>query len=123
MGWRYPQGTRWPADIFVYREFRMPRANLAIQVVPLGEVDDREAIEAAIRCIRGSGLNYVVGPMETTIEGDTSDELIRVALAAHREAVSTDLKAVQTNIRLLESPSGLDDLRARVAPFMDLSNR
>ena len=101
----------------------MPRANLAIQVVPLGGADDREAIEAAIRCIRGSGLNYVVGPMETTIEGGSSDELLRVALAAHREAVSTNLKAVQTNIRLLESPAGLDDLRARVAPYMDSDDR
>ena len=101
----------------------MPRANLAIQVVPLGGADDREAIEAAIRCIRGSGLNYVVGPMETTIEGGSSDELLRVALAAHREAVSTNLKAVQTNIRLLESPAGLDDLRARAAPYMDSDDR
>ena len=62
-------------------EMRMPRANLAIQVVPLGGADDRAAIEIAIRCIRESGLKHVVGPMETTIEGDSSDELIRVALA------------------------------------------
>lgn len=101
----------------------MPRANLAIQVVPLGGADDREAIEVAIRCIRDSGVNYVVGPMETTIEGDSSDELIRVALAAHREAVSTDGKAVQTNIRLLECPAGFDDLRARVAPYVGSNTR
>ena len=104
-------------------EMGMPRANLAIQVVPLGGADDRAAIEIAIRCIRESGLKHVVGPMETTIEGDSSDELIRVALAAHREAVSTDLKAVQTNIRLLECPAGLDDLCVRVAPYMESSNR
>ncbi len=101
----------------------MPRANLAIQVVPLGGIDDREAIEAAIRCIRDSGVNYVVGPMETTIEGDSPDELMRVALAAHREAVSDDGTAVQTNIRLLDCPAGLDYLCTRVAPYMESANR
>ena len=101
----------------------MRGAHLAIQVVPLGGAVDREAIEISIRCIRESGFKCGVGPMKTTTEGYSSDKLLRAALADHREVVSTDLKAVQANIRLLECSAGLDALGVCVVPYMESSNR
>ena len=55
--------------------------------------------------------------METTIEGDDAGELMQVAIDAHRAAIEKGADAIQSNIRLLERPSGLDTMRERVAPY------
>ena len=45
--------------------------NLAVQFLPLRYSQEKayEIIDAAIAVVRESGLKYVVGPFETTIEG------------------------------------------------------
>ena len=95
----------------------MPRATLAIQVQSLAGCDDLEPINAAIGLIQASGFEYEVGSLETTIEGDDAGALMRVAIDAHRAAIAKGADAIQSNIRLLERPSGLDTMRERVAPY------
>ena len=95
----------------------MPRATLGIQVQSLEGCDDLEPINAAIAHIQAAGLEYEVGSLETTIEGDDAAELMQVAIGAHRAAVAKGPDAIQTNIRLLERPTGLQTMRERVAPF------
>ena len=50
-------------------------ASVAIQVLP--NVQDEEEVirivDEVIAYIRSTGLNYYVGPFETTIEGDYAD--------------------------------------------------
>ncbi len=94
----------------------MARATLAIQVLPLEADDPLSTVNAAISVIRRSGVVHEVGAMETTLEGDDLDRLVEVAVAAHRAAVTTS-SAVQSNIRLLERPSGLMTISEKTAPF------
>ncbi len=95
----------------------MPRATLAIQVVPLCAGDTRPFVDAAIARIQASGVDYEVGPLETTLEGGDAAELLRIAADAHRAALAQGAAAVQSNIRLLERPAGFVGMRERVAPF------
>ena len=97
----------------------MPRATLAIQVLPLEAPDALAAVNAAIGAIRQSGVAYEVGPLETTLEGDGLEELVEVALRAHRAAIEAGAGAVQSNIRLLERPTGLASMREKVARFRE----
>ena len=97
----------------------MPRATLAIQVQSLAGCDDLEPINAAIAHIQAAGFDYEVGSLETTIEGDDAGELMQVAVDAHRAAIEKGADAIQSNIRLLERPTGLQTMRERVAPYRD----
>ena len=50
----------------------MKNAAIAVQVLPISE-DDKEVVrivDKAIEAIHKSGYSYVVGPFETTVEGD-----------------------------------------------------
>ncbi|MBM4436190.1 MAG: thiamine-binding protein [Actinobacteria bacterium] len=95
----------------------MPRATLAIQVLPLRALDALAAVNAAIAVVQASGVRHEVGPMETTLEGENAAELLDVAARAHAAPLSAGAEAVQSNIRLLEQPAGLMSTQAKVAPF------
>ena len=62
----------------------MPRATLALQVLPLNAPDALAAVDAAIDVIRDSGVSHEVGPMETTIEGDSLARAARHCRAGAR---------------------------------------
>ena len=56
----------------------MLKVNLAIQVLPFSESEDKYVIiDKAIAVIAESGLKYVVCPFETVVEG-TYDEVMEV---------------------------------------------
>ena len=95
----------------------MVRATLALQVMPLGARDPLAAVDAAIGVIRASGVAFEVGPMETTPEGPSLDDLVAIARRAHRAALAAGAEAVQTNLRMLERPDGLQTMRAKTQPF------
>ena len=49
----------------------MAEANLSLQILPVVEEDKIYGIvDKVIKVIQDSRLKYIVGPMETTIEGD-----------------------------------------------------
>lgn len=50
----------------------MNNCSVAIQVLPqVGTREEiRDAVDKVIKYIKSTGLNYVVGPFETTIEGE-----------------------------------------------------
>ena len=65
--------------------------NLSIQVLPV--VPDCEiytVVDAVIEMIRETGLKHVVGPFETSIEGEL-DELLEIVKKAQK--ICTDLGA------------------------------
>ena len=95
----------------------MPRATLALQVLPLNAPDALAAIDAAIDVIRDSGVAHEVGPMETTIEGDSLQDLLDIAARAHDAAVSLTGGPVQTNVRMIENPAGIASMHEKTAPF------
>jgi uncharacterized protein (TIGR00106 family) len=67
----------------------MAEANLSLQVLPIVEEDKvYSMVDKVINIIIESGLKYVVGPMETTVEGDldTLLELVRKSQEVLKEA-------------------------------------
>lgn len=61
----------------------MAVANLSLQILPVVEEENiYPIVDQVISMIQDSGLNYVVGPMETTVEGelDTLLGLVKTAL-------------------------------------------
>ncbi|WP_028972955.1 thiamine-binding protein [Spirochaeta cellobiosiphila] len=61
----------------------MPIINLSLQILPTTEVSQiYPTVDKVIDLIKSSGVKYVVGPMETTMEGDM-DVLFDIAKQAH----------------------------------------
>ena len=82
-------------------------ASIAIQVLPKVN-DDEEVIrivDAVIDYFKSTGLNYFVGPCETSIEGDY-DELMEIAKQCQKVAVSAGAKSVSAYVKINYRPEG-----------------
>ena len=82
-------------------------ASIAIQVLPKVN-DDEEVIrivDAVIAYIQSTGLNYFVGPCETSIEGDY-DELMEIIKECQKVAVAAGAKSVSAYVKINYRPEG-----------------
>ena len=82
-------------------------ASVAIQVLP--NVQDEEEVirivDEVIAYIRSTGLNYYVGPFETTIEGDY-DQLMDIVKECQHIAVRAGAPSVAAYIKVSYHPEG-----------------
>lgn len=84
------------------------RASIAIQIEPNCQ-DDYEAVrivDEVIDYIRSTGLNYYVGPFETTIEGDNYDQLMDIVKECQHVAVRAGAPKVSAYIKVVYEPEG-----------------
>ena len=82
------------------------KASIAIQVLP-DDPDDQELcrmVDEVIAYIAGTGLHYVVGPFETTIEGDDYDQLMDIAKECQHVAIRAGAKKVSAYIKVVCCP-------------------
>lgn len=82
-------------------------ASVAIQVLP--KVDGENTlriVDAVIAYIKSTGLNYVVGPFETTIEGDY-DRLMEIVKRCSLLCVEAGAPGVMTYVKISYSPGGI----------------
>ncbi len=79
--------------------------NVGVQVLPLVE-DIYPIVDKAIEAIQSSGVKYVVGPLETTLEGDDLDQLLEVAKSAHRACFKAGASKVVTIIKIADALEG-----------------
>jgi uncharacterized protein YqgV (UPF0045/DUF77 family) len=85
----------------------MAEANLSLQILPVVEEDKIYAVvDKVIKIIQESNLKYIVGPMETTIEGDidTLLSLVKRSLEVCKEAQVPRVAAV---IKIDYKPAGV----------------
>ena len=83
-------------------------ASIAIQVLPDAE-NDRELcrmVDEVIAYIAGTGLRYEVGPFETTIEGESYDQLMDIAKECQHVALRAGAKKVAAYIKVVYRPEG-----------------
>lgn len=83
-------------------------ASIAIQVLPQAE-NDRELcrmVDEVIAYIAGTGLHYEVGPFETTIEGESYDELMEIAKECQKVAIRAGAPKVSAYIKVSYRPEG-----------------
>ena len=82
-------------------------ASVAIQVLPKAESDDEliRIVDEVIDYIKSTGLNYYVGPCETSIEGDY-DELMDMIKECQKVAVRAGAASVSAYVKITYRPEG-----------------
>ena len=82
-------------------------ASVAIQVLPKVNSDEEtiRIVDAVIDYIKSTGLNYFVGPCETSIEGDY-DELMEIIKQCQKVAVKAGAKSVSAYVKINYRPEG-----------------
>ncbi len=82
-------------------------ASIAIQVLPKVDSDEEtiEVVDEVIEYIKSTGLNYYVGPCETSVEGDY-DELMEIIKECQKVAVGAGAKAVSAYVKINYRPEG-----------------
>lgn len=83
-------------------------ASIAIQVLPKVETDAEvvRIVDDVIAYIQSTGLNYQVGAFETTIEGESYEELMDIAKECLKVAVRSGAPKVSAYIKAVYRPDG-----------------
>lgn len=85
----------------------MAEAHLSLKILPVVE-ESRiyEMVDKVIQLIINSGLNYVVGPSETTVEGDL-DTLLELVKKANQVCIENGVPRVVSVITIDYKPDGV----------------
>ena len=83
-------------------------ASIAIQVLPEAPNDAElcRIVDEVIAYIQSTGLRCEVGPFETTIEGESYDNLMEIAAECQRVAVRAGSPKVSAYIKVVYRPEG-----------------
>ena len=83
-------------------------ASIAIQVLPKVETDTElvRIVDEVIAYIQSTGLTYQVGAFETTIEGESYDQLMDIAKECLKVAVRSGAPKVSAYIKAVYRPDG-----------------
>ena len=83
-------------------------ASIAIQILPKVETDSEvcHIVDDVIAYIQSAGLTYQVGAFETTIEGESYDELMDIAKECLKVAVRSGAPKVSAYIKAVYRPDG-----------------
>lgn len=82
-------------------------ASVAIQVLPKVNSDEEviRIVDEVIDYIRSTGLNYYVGPCETSIEGEY-DQLMDIIKECQKIAVRAGASSVSAYVKINYRPEG-----------------
>ncbi len=85
----------------------MSKINLSLQVLPRVP-DERiyQVVDEVIAYIDSTGINYEVGPMETTMEGEI-DELLEIVKEAQEICVKQGATRVMSVVKIDYKPEGV----------------
>lgn len=83
-------------------------ASVAIQVLPKTDSEDEliRIVDEVIAYIKSTGLSYYVGPFETTIEGDSYDELMDIVKECQKVAINAGCESVSAYVKVVYKPEG-----------------
>ena len=84
----------------------MAVCNVSLQVIPKGTADSYKTVDKVIEYIMASGVRHVVGPMETTMEGELP-ELLEIVKKAQDICVSDGADRVISVVKIDYSPKGV----------------
>lgn len=84
------------------------KASVAIQCLPVTENDEEliRVVDEVIDYIKSTGLNYYVGPFETTIEGEDYDQLMDIVKECQHVAIRAGAPKVSAYIKVVYEPDG-----------------
>lgn len=83
-------------------------ASIAIQVLPdvPSDQDVCRIVDEVIAYIAGTGLRYEVGPFETTVEGDSYDQLMDIVKECQHVAIRAGAPKVSAYVKVVYCPEG-----------------
>ena len=84
-----------------------PEASLAIQVLPQSAAGDEvlRIVDKVIAFIKSTGLNCIVGPFETVIEGDFA-KLMDIAKECQMICIREGAAGLLTYMKMAYNPNG-----------------
>lgn len=80
-------------------------ANVSIQVLPLVK-DYVPVVDKVIEMIAATGVDHIVGPLETTMEGDL-DELMLIVAKAQKICIEEGAGEVFSTVKIAYNPDGV----------------
>lgn len=84
------------------------QASVAIQVLP--DVPDTDElvriVDEVIAYIKSTGLNCYVGPFETTVEGESYDQLMEIVTECQKVALRAGAPSVSAYVKIVYKPEG-----------------
>jgi len=85
----------------------MAKVNVSIQIIPVvPEEQIYPVIDQVIEYIKQSGVPYVVGPMETTMEGEL-DQLLAIVKEAQAICIAHGASRVLSMVKIDYKPNGV----------------
>lgn len=85
----------------------MAAINVSLQVIPkVKDEDTYRVVDEVINMIQKSGVKYIVGPMETTMEGEL-DELLEIVKKAQDICVREGATRVLSVVKIDYKPEGV----------------
>ena len=96
----------------------MIKASISLQVLPKAENDKKmiRIIDRVIQMIAKSKVFYVVGPMETTMEGDL-DVLLEVVKKAQYLCIQSGASQVFSNVKIMYAPKGILSITEKIKKY------
>ncbi len=94
-------------------------ASVALQVLPWVAMDKvAEIVDCVIEYIQGTGVRYVVGPFETTMEGDL-DVLLDIVKHAQHIAISKGAPEVISMVKIAYRPdeTGSASIKSKIGKY------
>lgn len=84
------------------------QASISIQVLPDVQSEDEliRIVDEVIAYIKSTGLNCYVGPFETTVEGDSYDQLMEIVKECQHVAVRAGAPSVSAYVKVVYKPEG-----------------
>ncbi|NLW11836.1 MAG: thiamine-binding protein [Clostridiaceae bacterium] len=84
----------------------MANASIAIQVLPKAEGKELiRIVDEAIAVLKASGLNTMVGPFETTVEGDF-DQLMELVKECQLACIRAGAPSLMSYVKINYYPEG-----------------
>ncbi len=93
------------------------KASIAIQVLPDTESTEKLVyiVDRVIEYIASTGLNYYVGPFETTVEGDSYDDLMEIVKNCQKVALKAGCTGVSAYVKIRYNESGVLTIDEKVS--------
>ena len=84
------------------------KASVAIQILPAADTEEEliRIVDEVIAFIRSSGLRCHVGPFETTVEGESYEQLMDIVKECQHIAVRAGAPSVLAYIKVDYRPEG-----------------
>ena len=93
----------------------MYNSSISFQILPKAKTDKKmiKIIDQIIKMVQKSGVNYQVGPMETTMEGDL-ETLFQIVKKAQYLCIKEGAENVFTNVKIIYNPKGVMTIEQKV---------